>query len=487
MYNRERIRVLIVDDDEDDFLLTADNLKGIPGREFDIEWAHNYQTGIERIKQCAHDVFIIDYNLGAHTGLTLIREALKAQCEEPMILLTGINNPEVDQAAAEMGAFDYLLKGSLNAAGLERSIRYSLAQAAMIKAVKENEAKFRSIFEKSRDMIFITDESGKLMSVSESATNLTGYHVQELLQMNTSDLYADQSEGESIEKTLAKTGEVSGRKIELVTKNNERRICTIYATMQADRYGKPYCQGVIHDLTAKIREERATVLSQKMEATGRLMRMLAHEVRNPLTNIGLALEGCADEIPADSELQDYIGIIKRNAKRIDTLITQLLNSSKPTELKPEPISLQTALEQTLEDARDRIALKKIQLTTLFAHENDVVMLDLEKIKIAFTNIIVNAIEAMNEETGILSITTERALHKIVVAIGDNGCGMNSDQLNRLFEPYFTSKPGGMGLGMAATLNIIQSHGANVDVESQPGSGTTFFITFNAAEATAVQD
>lgn len=480
MSNEKKIRVLIVDDDEDDYLLTADTLKSITGKRFDIEWAHNYQKGLQRIRDCAHDVYIIDYYLGVYTGLHLIREALKSKCEEPMILLTGVNNLEVDEAAAELGAFDYLLKGAINSESLDRSIRYSLAQASMIKTVKENEVKFRTIFEKSRDMIFIADESGKLMSVSNSAVNLTGYELHELLQMRTIDLYADKEEGESVEKKLAKSGEISGRRVELMTKNKERRICTIYATMQADRYGRQYCQGVLHDLTAKIREERATVLSEKMEATGRLMRMLAHEVRNPLTNIGLALEGFISELPKNNDLHDYLEIIKRNTKRIDTLITELLNSSKPTELKPEPVSLQETLELSLDEARDRLALKKIHVITQYTPDNDLVMLDREKIRIAFVNIIVNAIEAMGEGRGLLQITTERALHKLVVSIRDNGYGISPDHLDKLFEPYFTSKPGGMGLGLAATLNIIQSHGGSIDVESQQGVGTTFYLTFNAS-------
>lgn len=484
MSNEKKIRVLIVDDDEDDYLLTADTLKSISGRQFDIEWAYNYQKGLDRIKQCEHDVYIIDYYLGVYTGLHLIREALKAKCEEPMILLTGVNNIEVDEAAAELGAFDYLLKGALNSESLDRSIRYSLAQASMIKTVKENEIKFRTIFEKSRDMIFLADESGKLLSVSNSAVGLTGYELHELLQMRTIDLYADPEEGDALEKKLAKTGEVSGRRIELLTKNNERRICTLYATMQSDRYGRQYCQGVLHDLTAKIREEWATVQSEKMEATGRLMRMLAHEVRNPLTNIGLALEGFISELPPNNDLQDYLDIIKRNTKRIDTLITELLNSSKPTELKLEPVSLKDMLEQTFEEVGDRLALKKTHVITQYTTDNDFVMLDQEKIRIAFTNIIVNAIEAMEEGRGLLQITTERALHKLVVSIRDNGYGIGAEHLNKLFEPYFTSKPGGMGLGLAATLNIIQSHGGSIDVESQPGVGTTFYLTFNAS---TVQD
>jgi two-component system, sporulation sensor kinase E len=479
MSKNKNIRVLVVDDDEDDFLLTSHNLRDIPGSAFEVEWASSYEAGLKRIKDCAHDVYIVDYFLGANTGLTLIREAIKAHCEQPMILLTGVYNHEVDEAAVELGAFDYLLKGTLSPDSLERSIRYSLAQAAMLKAVKENEAQFRTVFEKSQDMIFITDELGQLMRVNNSAVSFTGFKVHELLQMKRTDLYANKQQGENIEQALEKYQEVSGLRIELRTKTNERRTCAMYATMQSDRYGKRYCQGVLHDLTAKIREERATMLSEKMEATRRLMLMLAHEVRNPLTNIGLALEGFSAELPDDNDYTEYLEIIKRNAKRIDNLVTQLLDSSRPAALNLKPCSLREVLQMTLEEAKDRLALKKINLATNYTNDADIALVDVEKMQIALTNIIVNAVEAMDESKGILQISTERAAKKLLVSIADNGCGISPEFVNRLFEPYFTSKSKGMGLGLAATLNIVQSHGGTIVVESKEGEGTVFYLTFEA--------
>lgn len=480
MHAGKSIKILIIDDDKDDFLLISDSLKNIANRLFEIEWMPSYQKGLDRVLALEHDVYIIDYYLGAYTGLHLIREAIKANCEAPMILLTGVNNPEVDASAAEMGAFDYLVKGDLNSDRLERSIRYSMAQAAMIRAVRENEAKFRSVFEKSHDMIFIATPSGKLTRVSNSAQSLTGYTVEELLGMNTSQLYADPEEGAEIERKLVETGEVESRRIDILTKNGDKRICTLHASMQSDQYGRQYCQGVLHDLTAKVKEERAILLSEKMEATGRLMRMLAHEVRNPLTNINLAVDGIGSETDDQSELAVYVDIIKRNTRRIDNLVTQLLNAAKPTRLKQEPGSLGKLLKETLEETQDRLLLKKIQVRLHLNTEPDCALVDAEKIKIAFTNIIVNAIEAMPEENGILSVALKKTNQKLVVSISDNGSGINPELLGRLFEPYFTSKPGGMGLGLASTLNIVQSHNASIDVESQPNKGTTFYLTFNAA-------
>jgi signal transduction histidine kinase len=105
------------------------------------------------------------------------------------------------------------------------------------------------------------------------------------------------------------------------------------------------------------------------------------------------------------------------------------------------------------------------------------MANKEKLKIAFLNIVINAVEAMEPGVGTLyiSIDTQKNVHTVVIR--DNGCGIPEENISRLFEPYFTSKRNGMGLGLAATLNILQSHKANVDVSSVLKQGTTFTISF----------
>jgi len=109
-----------------------------------------------------------------------------------------------------------------------------------------------------------------------------------------------------------------------------------------------------------------------------------------------------------------------------------------------------------------------------------IIADRDKLKIAFLNIIINSIEAMEEESGVLSIAVEYGKDMHTVTILDNGTGVNEENLSRLFEPYFTSKRNGMGLGLAATLNIIQSHKAQIEVNSMVNIGTKFTVSFPAA-------
>jgi signal transduction histidine kinase len=104
-------------------------------------------------------------------------------------------------------------------------------------------------------------------------------------------------------------------------------------------------------------------------------------------------------------------------------------------------------------------------------------MDREKMKIALLNIVINAVEAMQPGNGVLKISTENKNGYIIASISDNGKGIAHDDLEKLFDPFYTDKPAGMGLGLTSTKNILNSHSAEIEVTSAPGEGTTFFISF----------
>src|SRR6476659_3715130 len=120
------IKVLLVDDDENSYLLTRRLLAKLQGL-FQVEWAPSYDAGLKTISRKQHDVYLLDYRLGAYNGLDLLKEALALGCEAPMIILT-TENPEVDDRAMKLGAADFLNKYRLDTALLERSIRYAINQ-----------------------------------------------------------------------------------------------------------------------------------------------------------------------------------------------------------------------------------------------------------------------------------------------------------------------------------------------------------------------
>ncbi len=235
-------------------------------------------------------------------------------------------------------------------------------------------------------------------------------------------------------------------------------------------------QGIIHDITNLKKVEKATLQGEKLAAAGRLVRTIAHEVRNPLNNITLSIEQMQHDIK-DDNMQLYMNIIQRNGKRISDLISELLNTSRPSENTLEKQTLQNILDDVIGASIDRLTLKRIKLQVSYPNNVQQIMADKEKLKLALLNIVINAVEAMEEQTGKLSIAVQHINNNAVLTITDNGSGISEENISRLFEPYFTQKRNGVGLGLTFTLNILQAHKANIEVSSKPNKGTTFTITF----------
>ena len=220
---------------------------------------------------------------------------------------------------------------------------------------------------------------------------------------------------------------------------------------------------------------------EKFASTGRIARTIAHEVRNPLTNINLAMEQLKSEMTIEGDNGILFEMVQRNSNRINQLITDLLNSTKFAELSPAKLSINALLDESLELAKDRIVLYNISVQKKYSNDICEVSVDKDKLKIAFLNVIVNAIEAMEPGNGILTITTKGENNRCVIEIADNGTGMDKESLGRLFEPYFTSKPKGNGLGLTNTQNIILNHQGTIQAESEKGKGTVFTITLDFAQ------
>jgi PAS domain S-box-containing protein len=473
------VRVLIIDDDEDDFILTSGYIQKIEDRRFDIQWCYNYNAAVQNIGSKKFDIYLVDYRLGAKTGLDLLKEAMNMNCEEPFILLTGKGNPNIDKQAMQMGATDYLVKSELTTEKLERCIRYSLERAASTKALRANEKKYRSIFEKSKEAVFTTNLDLVFREVNTAMCRLTACEKAQLLKMNLFEVIDNEPARAELQNRINEYGEVVDLEVEITSMKGKRRWCILNLSKEKDSNNNPYFQGILHDITTQRRNERATLLAEKLAATGRLVRTLAHEVRNPLSNIHMSLEQLLALTREEDKI--YLDIIDRNGRRINDLITELLTSSKPTDLAFEKIVLQSVVDEAITAALDRLTLKHIKLKINYPETPCYIRGDKSKLKIAFLNLIINAIEAIDHNAGEIIVTVSCSEDNNVVEVVDNGCGIPSENLSKLFEPYFTSKRNGIGLGLASTLNILQAHNATIEVKSIVNSGSTFILTFNHAE------
>ncbi|MFZ1687565.1 MAG: ATP-binding protein [Flavobacteriales bacterium] len=232
------------------------------------------------------------------------------------------------------------------------------------------------------------------------------------------------------------------------------------------------------DVSAMKTQQELGQEKDRLALTGKIARTVAHEVRNPLTNVKLALEQLREEpLPEEGDATLYLDIIQRNADRISGLITEMLESSKPRSLTLEPCRPHMLLNDVADLVRDRIGLQRMRLEVVAAEDLPAIEVDLAQARLALLNITVNAIEAMKPGEGVLKLSANVDGGTVIMRIADNGKGIPKERIGELFEPFVTGHDGGMGLGLTTARSILNSHTVHIGVESEEGVGTTFVLRF----------
>lgn len=203
---------------------------------------------------------------------------------------------------------------------------------------------------------------------------------------------------------------------------------------------------------------------------------LAHEMRNPLTNINLAVDILSESI-RDDDQQVLVDIIKRASIRINGLIAELHTSTAAFKSQSGNLSINQLLDKVLAMADDRIQHKNICVIREYTPVGCEIWMDKQQMEIAFTNIVLNAIEVMPANAGKLKLVTQCVNGFCIVTIEDNGMGIAKEDLANIFEPFFTRKSGGMGIGLSTSLEILRANHVRVEVKSEPDRGTRFLLSF----------
>jgi len=239
----------------------------------------------------------------------------------------------------------------------------------------------------------------------------------------------------------------------------------------------------VKERTAELEQAHEQLMeAEKLAAKSAMSNTIAHEIRNPLTSISLSLNLLKEKLAFMKDIPDIessLNIISRNYGRIDQLVKDLLYSNKPAQKDFKKINLAETMEEVLKTASDRISLNGICLEKDF-EKGCIISADDESLKIALLNIIVNAIEAMLKNKGRLHVSVTKQDKAIVLSVSDNGCGMTEEETARMFEPYYSKKPSGLGVGLTNVQTILKNHHARTEVRSEPGQGTLFIISFDGA-------
>lgn len=237
---------------------------------------------------------------------------------------------------------------------------------------------------------------------------------------------------------------------------------------------------LFQDLTELKKLEKQVRQQDKLAAVGQLAAGIAHEIRNPLASISGSIQLLvgAPENLKDEDLR-LMRIVLREIDRLNELISEFLEFVRPETAGNDLVDINAILTEVLEMVRFNKSLPDgIDQQVTLAH-NANILGHRDKLKQAFLNIVINSYQAMSDsDVKAIEVSTETKEDKLYVRVKDYGMGMDKKTLNRMFEPFLTTKPKGTGLGLAITHKILESHGAKIDVDSDLGKGTIFDIVFD---------
>jgi two-component system sensor histidine kinase HydH len=325
----------------------------------------------------------------------------------------------------------------------------------------DNEKKIVTLNRKAREILGATEEELKGRIIYE----VLGQDVERILQsarqkvtIREQEMGLPQQSGKEIPMSLSATPlkDEMGREMGLVFLLRDLR--------------------EIRSLQEKVRR------SERLSSLGRLAAGVAHEIRNPLSSIRGFAQYFMHRFQSQEEEQGYASVMVKEVDRLNRVITELLDYARPKDPRREPHSLENIMDHSLKLLEPELVRRKVDIEREFEPSLPDVLTDRDQISQAFLNLLLNSLESMDGGGKIrICLKKGRIRPSVEVSIADTGRGIASEDLGKVFEPFFSTKNRGTGLGLAIVHQIVESHGGDIEVESQQGMGTTFRITLPTAE------
>jgi len=244
-----------------------------------------------------------------------------------------------------------------------------------------------------------------------------------------------------------------------------------------DARGKPYqYMALRYEITARKDSEQRLLEQEALARLGQMAAVVAHEVKNPIAGIRGALQVIASRMPADSRDKPVVGDIIARLDALNGIVHDLLVFARPRALRSEPVSLDSLIRDTVQLLHRDPLFVNVHID--FPLADAVTSGDAEQLQLVFTNVLINAAQAMGG-AGDITIGIERRPQQFVVSIADTGPGMPAEVRGKVFEPFFTTKHRGTGLGLPIARRIVTAHGGTMDVETRDAGGTVVFVSLPA--------
>ena len=339
-------------------------------------------------------------------------------------------------------------------------------------SLREN---MNSVMAGLEDGLLLFTRDARAVMISPAAEKFLGAPAAQFLGRRVTDIFppghplfeALHLDGDHLSEVAAET--------ELETADGRKRVGVSVQEIQGagERMGAML---TLRDLDSLENINTQLQVSERLAALGRITAGVAHEVKNPLNSMRLWLENLKESLPADADgaALQAVHVLDVEIDRLDAVVKRFLDFSRPMDVRLEPTQLADLLRDVLEVAQPQLQRANVQVAQLLPIGVPEVFVDRDLLKQAVLNLVLNAVEAM-PNGGQLQLTLSRRGDVAEITVGDTGKGISPEDRQKVFQLFFTTRPGGSGIGLASTFRIVQLHNGSIDFTSEVGRGTTFRI------------
>lgn len=341
-----------------------------------------------------------------------------------------------------------------------------------------------TLFQTIEDGVIVTDREDRVVFLNQAAGRLIGFTPENALGQHLNRLLPELDR-----EVLRPSDRQKAIRREIEIRFPRPRFLRVYAA-PIEQDPDAGVALVLHDATESHHQTREVVEAERVHALTLLAASVAHEIGNPLNAIHIHLQLMEREVrrlqqvaagqstvdPAviADKLASYLSVAQGEIGRLDYIVTDFLTAMRPTPPKLREGIVNEVVRETLDLLRPELINRKLRVVEKLASDQPIIRLDPAQLKQALVNLVKNAMQAMTKG-GTLTLTTGATAENVWIAIGDTGSGISPEQLNRIFQPFQTTKERGSGLGLMVVQRIVRDHGGRIEFESRVGEGTTFTL------------
>jgi len=353
------------------------------------------------------------------------------------------------------------------------------------KALRRSEKELTAIFDGARDGIVVLDKTRKVMRINEYILQVGGYAEEELVgkRFNVLKMFPPQSMAKMLSTfdKLEEGQDVPPYEIEVYVKKGEKRIVEVRNSLLRKRGSFVGTIAIMRDITERKEMQERLARSEKLAILGQLAGGVSHELRNPLGTISNCAYLLKTTLPdADKTTKECLDMIASEVRNATKIIHDLLDFSRTRLPDREEAAVSELVAEVLEKQPPP---EGVQVTTEIAPDLPPVYVDPRQMGQVLVNLVTNAYQAMREG-GKLTISARVEEGQVAISVTDTGYGISQQHKAKLFEPLFTTKARGIGLGLAVSRILVEANGGSIEVESEEGEGSTFTVRLPTKEVLA---